>query len=103
LRRLARLGDGWFPLVGPDERCRGMIETICSYAKEAGRDPSAIGIEGRIGYGQGSAQAWLKELEAWKKLGATHVSLNTMKAGLGTPAAHIDAIRRFQVATTAAW
>ena len=103
LRRLARLGDGWFPLVGPDERCRGMIETIQSYAKEAGRDPSAIGIEGRIGYGQGSAQTWLRELEAWKKLGATHVSLNTMKAGLGTPTAHIDAIRRFQSATTGAW
>jgi probable F420-dependent oxidoreductase len=91
LRRLARLGDGWFPLVGPDERCRDMIEAIRSYAKEAGRDPSAIGIEGRIGYGGGSAQTWLKELETWKKLGATHVSLNTMKASLGTPAAHIDA------------
>jgi probable F420-dependent oxidoreductase len=102
LRRLARLGDGWFPLLGPDEKCRAMIGTIRNYAREAGRDPSAIGIEGRISYGQGSPDAWLKELEAWRNLGATHVSLNTMKAGL-KGSAHIDAIHRFQSATASAW
>jgi len=103
LRRLAKLGDGWFPLLAPDERCRALTDTIRGYAKEAGRDPHAIGVEGRISYGEGSPDAWLKDLEAWKKLGATHVSLNTMKAGLNSPAAHIDAIRRFQTATAAAW
>ena len=102
LRRLARLGDGWFPLLGPDERCRAMIETIGKYAREAGRDPSAIGIEGRISYGQGSPDAWLRDLDAWRKLGATHVSFNTMKAGLASPAAHIEAIRRFQAAAASA-
>jgi hypothetical protein len=54
-------------------------------------------------YDKGSAETWVKELEAWKKLGATHVSLNTMKAGLTSPAAHIEAIRRFQKATAASW
>jgi probable F420-dependent oxidoreductase len=103
LRRLARLGDGWFPLVGPDERCRTMLEAVRKYAREVGRDPSAIGIEGRIGYGQGSSEIWLKELAAWKKLGATHVSVNTMKCGLVSPAAHIEAIRRFQRATVEVW
>lgn len=103
LRRLARLGDGWFPLLGPDEKCRALIEAIRGYAKEAGRDPSAIGIEGRISYGEGTPEAWLKELEAWRKLGATHVSFNTMKAGLPSPRDHIEAIRRFQAATASAW
>jgi probable F420-dependent oxidoreductase len=102
LRRLARLGDGWFPLLGPDEKCRMMIDKIRKYAREAGRDPSAIGIEGRIFYGQGATDAWLKELEAWRNLGATHVSLNTMKAGL-TASAHIDAIRRFHETTAESW
>jgi len=62
-----------------------------------------IGIEGRISYGQGAPEAWLQELEAWRKLGATHVSLNTMKVGLNGPAAHIEAIRRFQKETAAHW
>jgi probable F420-dependent oxidoreductase len=95
LRRLAKLGDGWFPLLAPDEKCRTAIEKIRGYAKEAGRNPQAIGIEGRIAYGQGSPEGWLKDLAAWKSLGATHVSFNTMKAGLKSPSAHIEALRRF--------
>ena len=95
LRRLAKYGDGWFPLVGPDEKCRALIDKIHSYAKEAGRNPNAIGIEGRVSYGQGSPDAWTKELQAWQQLGATHASFNTMKAGLNSPSAHIEALRHF--------
>jgi len=95
LGRLARLGDGWFPLVGPDEKCRAMIDKIRDDAKRAGREPQAIGIEGRVAYGQGAAEDWRKDLDAWKNLGATHVSFNTMKSGLKSPSAHIEAIRQF--------
>src|SRR5437867_4067035 len=54
LRRLAKLGDGWFPLMAPDDKCRAAIEKIRLYTREAGRNPDDIGIEGRIGFGQGS-------------------------------------------------
>ena len=94
LRRLARLGDGWFPLMGPDATCRAAIEKISSYAREAGREPKNIGIEGRLMFGQRSPEEWAGEIEAWKNLGATHVTINTMKAGLASPADHIEAIRR---------
>ena len=103
LRRLAKLGDGWFPLLAPDEKCRVMIEKIRNYASRLGRNPDAIAIEGRISYGQGSPEAWLKDLQAWKDLGAGYVSFNTMKAGLASPAAHIEAIRRFQASTAGSW
>jgi probable F420-dependent oxidoreductase len=96
LRRLARLGDGWFPLMGPDDTCRAAIDKIGSYAREAGRDPKSIGIESRVTIGQKSPEEWKKEIEAWKNLGATHLAVNTMKAGLPTPTAHIEAIRRFK-------
>ena len=102
LRRLARLGDGWFPLLGPDEKCRAIIDKVRTYLREAGRHPSAFGIEGRISYGDGSPHAWLRDLEAWRKLGATHVSFNTMKAGLKS-SAHVEAIRSFQTATAGTW
>jgi probable F420-dependent oxidoreductase len=94
LRRLARLGDGWFPMLGPDDTCRAAIDKIGSYAREAGRDPKSIGIESRVTIGQKSPEEWKKEIEAWKNLGATHLAVNTMKAGLPTPTAHIEAIRR---------
>ena len=96
LRRIARQGDGWFPLVQPDEKCRSMIERLRSYAREAGRDPAAIGIEGRVLFADSSPQDWVKGVARWKELGATHISVNTMKAGLASPSAHIDAIRRFK-------
>jgi probable F420-dependent oxidoreductase len=99
LRRVGRLGDGWFPLAEPGDKVRSMIERIRSYAKEAGRDPSAIGIEGRVSVADGSREKWLQAISQWKELGATHVSVNTMKAGFSTPSAHIDAIRRFREAT----
>jgi probable F420-dependent oxidoreductase len=99
LRRLAKYGDGWFPLMAPDEKCQAAIDKVHAYAREAGRDPASIGIEGRIAIGSGSADSWIKELQAWQKLGATHVSVNTMKAGLATPTAHIEAMGKFQRAT----
>jgi probable F420-dependent oxidoreductase len=107
LRRLARLGDGWFPLLGPDEKCRQTIERLRSYAREAGRDANTVGIEGRVTFGQdgGSTdiqQNWGEQIAAWKRLGASHLSLNTMKAGLAGKA-HIDALRRFREATAAHW
>jgi probable F420-dependent oxidoreductase len=103
LRRLARLGDGWFPLLAPDPKCRAAIEKIRSHARAAGRDPTGIGIEGRISLGQGAPETWIEGIAQWKDLGATHLTVNTMKAGLVTPAAHIDAIRRFKDATAAHW
>src|ERR671910_758625 len=68
LRRLARLGDGWFPQLRPDEKCQAAIEQIRSYAREAGRDAMSIGIEGRMPIGQGSPETWLKEIAQWKNL-----------------------------------
>jgi len=98
LRRLARFGDGWFPLLAPDEKCHQAIGRVRAYAREAGRDPGQIGIEGRIAYGQGTPEAWLRDFHAWQALGATHVSVNTMKAGLKSPSAHIEAIQNFSKA-----
>jgi len=107
LKRLAGIADGWFPLLGPDEKCRAMIDRLRGYALDAGRDPNTIGIEGRITLGQergdkSSQQQWLEQMAAWKALGATHVSLNTMKAGLKSKQ-HIEALERFRAATTTSW
>jgi probable F420-dependent oxidoreductase len=94
-RRIARMGDGWFPLFQPDARGREQIEKLRGYVREAGRDPAAIGIESWITYGDGDPDRWQREIAAWRDLGATHAAVNTMRAGLPNPAAHIDAIRRF--------
>ncbi|MDA1347588.1 MAG: LLM class F420-dependent oxidoreductase [Chloroflexi bacterium] len=98
LRRVARMGDGWFPQVRPDENGRAHIEKMWEYARLEGRDLSSIGIESRVSIGRGTPDDWAVQVAAWKDLGATHVSVNTMNAGLESPQAHIDAIGRFKEA-----
>ena len=101
LRRAARLGDGWFPLLVPDDKCRELIEKLRTYAREADRDPNKIGIEGRINIAQTPPDQWIKQIQAWQNLGATHLTVNTMKAGFSSPTEHIEAIRRFRAAIAA--
>ena len=98
LRRIARLGDGWFPLFRPDDSGRALIEKMRSYARQEGRDPSTIGIESWVSIRNRSPEECSKDVRRWKELGATHISVNTMGAGLSSPDGHIDAIRRFKEA-----
>ncbi len=100
VRRLARLGDGWFPQFQPDSEGQQKIGEMRELVKSAGRDPDAVGIEGRISLAQGGPDEWNKLSAAWDEAGATHLSVNTMKAGLKGPDQHIDAIKRFKEAIT---
>jgi probable F420-dependent oxidoreductase len=92
LRRLARTADGWFPVMRPDERGRAAIEQLHGYVREAGRDPASIGIEGGFSVAKGSPEAWHAQAEAWRGLGATHISVNTMGGGFAAPAQHLERV-----------
>jgi probable F420-dependent oxidoreductase len=98
VRRVGRLADGWFPQFAPDRAGEDTLNRMRSYARDAGRDPATIGIEARINFAGGDAERWAQEAEAWQKLGATHLSVNTMKAGLRSPDEHIKAIRQLREA-----
>ena len=71
-----------------------------SYALESGRDPASIGIEGRVNVFDGGAELWATQAADWKDLGATHISVNAMRAGLASPDDHISTIRRFKEVTS---
>jgi alkanesulfonate monooxygenase SsuD/methylene tetrahydromethanopterin reductase-like flavin-dependent oxidoreductase (luciferase family) len=94
LRRVATLGEGWFPWIAPDEKARAMLEQLRAYTLAAGRNPAALGIDARLSLGQLDEHQWAGYAAAWRALGATHLSINTMGAGFATPQAHIDGLRR---------
>ncbi len=98
VERVGRIADGWFPQFAPDEAGRQTLVRMHDYARAAGRDPAAIGIEGRVSLQDTTPEMRRKEAEAWQELGATHLSINTMRAGLKTPAEHIAAIKDFHEA-----
>ena len=100
MRRIGRMADGWFPQFQPDSQGQEQLGKMREYARAAGRDPGDIGIEGRVSLASGSPDDWAKSAVAWDELGASHLSVNTMRAGLSGPDQHIDAIRRFKEAVS---
>jgi len=101
LKRVGEMGDGWFPQRSPDETAREMVEKTREYARAAGRDPATIGFEARVSIAGATPDEWARQVEGWRAIGATHLTVNTMKAGLKSPQEHIDAIRRFTEAVGA--
>jgi probable F420-dependent oxidoreductase len=98
LRRTARVADGWFPLGPPDDRMREAVERFRGYVEEAGRAPESVGMEARVDVGRAPQEEWIAQTEAWRSLGATHISVNTMNAGLRSPQEHVETIQRYKEA-----
>lgn len=94
LRRIGAMGDGWFPWRPPSDEMRAQIERLHGYARAAGRDPAAIGLEPQLAIGRLPEAEWAGFVEGWRRLGATHLCVNTMGAGLGSLDEHIAALRR---------
>jgi probable F420-dependent oxidoreductase len=94
-KRAARLADGFMPQFPPDEDGIAIVERIRQYVREAGRSPEQFGMEARVSLLDKSPEVWKQEFEGWRNLNATHISVNTMKMGLGSPSEHIEMIRRF--------
>ena len=90
-RRAGRLADGWFPMAAPGPRLDAAIEAVHEGAIEAGRDPASIGMEAQLQW-RGDADELAGWAERWHALGATHVGVNTMGAGLGGVDGHLRAL-----------
>ena len=96
LKRMARIADGWFPQFRPGPRAGETLDQLRGYVREAGRDPKDFGIEGRLSMFDTPEAEWGATVEAWRELGATHLTFNSMGVGLAAPGGHIAALRRFK-------
>jgi len=96
LRRIARLADGWSPNFTPDDSGRALVARVHGYAREAGRDPGRLLLEGRIRLAGQSPDGWKNQVDAWKAIGATSVIAEPRGAGLKFPQGHLDVLSRFK-------
>ena len=96
-RRAGAMGDGWFPMVSPGDELDAAIAAVRRAAEDAGRDPATIGMEARVNWSDGGLGSTLDAIGDWERVGATHVSINTMKSGLRSIDEHLDVLD--QVAT----
>lgn len=97
LERAARLGDGWMPAGRPpDDRMKGYLDQLGRHLAAAGRDRTRFGIDPWISIAGLGRDEVRRRVEAWRALGATHLAVDTMRAGFTSPKAHIEAIRGFR-------
>jgi len=94
LQRVGRLGDGWFPQVPPGDRLEEARAIVRQAAIEAGRDPDALGMEGRISWETGDVDRLARQAGKWRDAGATHIAVNTMGAGLVSVDDHLAALAK---------
>jgi probable F420-dependent oxidoreductase len=90
-RRIGRVADGWFPQVSPGPELDEALSVIGAAATAAGRDPAAIGMEGRVTW-RGDIDLLADRLSQWQQAGATHVTVNTMREGLTMVDEHLSAL-----------
>lgn len=91
--RAGRLGDGWFPMMAPGPGLDYALEQVNRAAELAGRDPESLGMEGRVSWTD-DRDTLAADIAAWKAAGASHLSVNTMKAGLAHVDDHLGALER---------
>jgi probable F420-dependent oxidoreductase len=105
-RRAAKYGDGFMPLAyPPGDAALAAFEKLRRLTREAGRDPSAMGLEVWVSPGAGAEADWRREITFWKQAGVTHVTAHTTyvsghhtRIAGRTAADHLAAITRYRAA-----
>ena len=94
LRRIAKLGDGWLPQGDPTPENALIFDRLRGYLEGNNRSFNDIGIEARVSLNISDSEI-KEDLSSWERMGATHVSANTMNCGLKFPGEHIEALSNF--------
>ncbi len=95
MERAARLGDGWMPIMAPDDQAAAKLATLRGHLKTFGRDPAAFGLEAWLRMDTPDPQRWAAAAEAWRRLGAGMVMFYPMYR-IATFDEQIETLRRFK-------
>jgi probable F420-dependent oxidoreductase len=95
VRRAARLGDGWMPIMAPDAQAEQKLGALREQLKSLGRDPAKFGIEGWLRMHDPEPQRWADAADGWRRLGADMVMLYPMYR-IAKFDDQIETLRRFK-------
>ena len=93
IRRIARVADGWIPFIRPGDDAAKRIEGFRAAVREAGRDPSRVGIQAGINIEGGGPEEWRQQLREWQALGVTHSTVGALRGDVGDQIARLRALR----------
>ena len=100
IERCADLGDGWIPLMGPNEAARKTLAAIKEKRKSKGLDWDNFGVQAQAQYAGGDAERWNKHAEKWRNLGASHLAIATHNAEPTNVDGHLGRIKEYLNAVT---
>lgn len=89
IRRAASIADG-FALDQRLEDAPTVLSELKRHLIEGNRDPRDFGLAARVQLKSGDQDSALRAAASWKTLGISHLSVNTMNAGLTDPRRHVD-------------
>ena len=100
IERCADLGDGWIPLMGPNEAARNTLEVIRAKREAKGLDWDNFGVQAQAQYAGGDPDRWNKHAEKWRDLGASHLAIATHNATPTNVNGHLHRIKEYLNAVT---
>ena len=95
IERCADLGDGWIPLMGPNEAARNTLQEIRAKREAKGLDWNNFGVQAQAQYAGGDPGRWNKHAEKWRDLGASHLAVATHNAEPTNVDGHLSRIKEY--------
>ena len=89
VRRCARLGDGWIPLMGPSAAAAEIIGELQRQRAELGKNWADFSILAQAQYAGGTPERWRGHAGKWQALGATYMAIATHNAGVTDVDGHL--------------
>lgn len=96
LERCARLGDGWMPLGGANDKSAALLDTIRTHREAAGLSMDGFGIQAQAQWGGGDPDRWRSHASRWQEIGATHMAVATHNAGPTNVDGHLARIAEYR-------
>ena len=95
IERVARLGDGWMPLMGANEKASECIRKIREAREREGKSMDGFGIQAQAQYKGGNPDIWKKNARSWYEMGATHLAIATHNAGVTDVPGHLSRVEEY--------
>lgn len=92
LRRVARLADGWMPLLMPGQDAHAIFDRLRYHLGQEGRDIASFELQANVSTGRGSEADWLNEAKHLQSLGVTHLGMGPIVRNCAPMAALKQAI-----------
>lgn len=95
LKRCARLGDGWIPLMGANDAAKAAVALLKSERAAAGKSWDGFEILAQAQYAGGTPERWLSHSSKWQEIGATKIAVATHNAGDTDVDGHLKRIEEY--------